>query len=242
MSQEIREAWVIYKSSRNVRVRSDGREWLCSLRGKLREIDRRSGRSPVVVGDNVRIRPLGDDEAVLEEVLPRTNEVRRSKSTPGKEGLPSWKAVRTQARRERVVAANMDQILLVLAAKTPAPRWGLVDRVLVSATYDELDVGICLNKWDQVAGDEEAHEALTDGGVLAIWINLFRIRPRHIRAVVRTLREVFPYVQGFVVESTSLVMSASNAPPQWDERLESRIERLSGDYLEALALATPAAL
>ena len=89
---------------------------------------------------------------------------------------------------------------------------------------------------------EEVDRALSDGGVFALWVNLFRIRPRQIRAVVRTLREVFPYVHGFVVERTSLVLAASRRPLAWDAELDARIERLRDRYFERHGFATRAAL
>lgn len=89
---------------------------------------------------------------------------------------------------------------------------------------------------------EETREALSDGGVLALWINLFRIQPRQIRAVVGTLREVFPYVQGFVVEESSLVLSATSHEPRWDAGLEQRIARVGEAYLEPFQIGNPAAL
>ena len=152
MSEAAIEGLVVSKSSRNVRVRSGDAVWLCSLRGRLRGGKTRG--LPVVVGDQVLLRPTGPGEAVLEEVLPRRNELRRARITAGR-GIPSWRMERRIGAEEHVVAANMDHVLIVLAARSPPPRWGLVDRVLISSHFDELDVGICLNKWDQVAQDSE---------------------------------------------------------------------------------------
>lgn len=84
---------------------------------------------------------------------------------------------------------------------------------------------------------EEADRALRDGGVLAIWINLFRIRPRHIQAVVHTLTEVFPHVSGFIGEASSLVLAASRHPQRYDARFDERIARLAGPVLRHFDLA-----
>lgn len=89
---------------------------------------------------------------------------------------------------------------------------------------------------------QEVDRALTDGGVFSLWINLFRIHPRQIRAVVRTLHDVFPHVTGFIVEDTSLILAASRRPLAWDARLDERLERLQGRYLDHHGLASRAAL
>lgn len=88
----------------------------------------------------------------------------------------------------------------------------------------------------------EVDRALRDGGVFALWVNLFRIRPRHIQAVVHTLLEVFPHVEGFIAEHSSLILCASRAPLRWDERLDERLERLRGRYLQHHRIGTRAEL
>src|SRR5690606_9512143 len=76
----------------------------------------------------------------------------RARSIAGRE--------RRSGAREKIVAANMDQVLVMIAARQPQPRWGLVDRVLVSTSYEELDALILVNKWDQVENEPKASEAL----------------------------------------------------------------------------------
>ena len=138
------EGVVVEKSRRHLRVDTPSGVFSCSLRGKLREHG--SGRSTVVVGDRVRISSTGAGEGVLESVLPRRTELLRG----------------TGGGRVNVVAANLDQLLVVIAAKDPPPRWSLVDRMLAYAHRDELEPGICLNKWDQVRDDAAAARALAE--------------------------------------------------------------------------------
>ena len=59
---------------------------------------------------------------------------------------------------------------------------------------------------------EEVHRALAADGVFALWANLFRIRPRHLRQIVATLLEVFGAVHGYVVENSSFVFVAAKEP------------------------------
>lgn len=88
----------------------------------------------------------------------------------------------------------------------------------------------------------EVDQALSERGVFSLWVNLFRIRPRHVRAVVRTLTETFPHVQGFIVDQSSLLLVASRHPQPWGPELASRLETLSARYLEPHGIASRGAL
>jgi len=68
---------------------------------------------------------------------------------------------------ERIIVANADQLLMVVATASPEPRLRLVDRYLVAA----LDAGIvpilCITKADLASGDELRHY-VQDAGVQVI--------------------------------------------------------------------------
>ena len=131
------EGIVIHKSTSHVRVEVEGGILRCALRGKLR--DQGGGRSPLLVGDTVVVTPAGEGEGVIERILPRRTELVR--------GTAGGKPV--------LVAANMEQVLVLLAAREPSPRWGLVDRMLVAARRDDLAPAITLNKIDQLDDDSK---------------------------------------------------------------------------------------
>jgi ribosome biogenesis GTPase len=169
------EGIVIHKSSQTLRVATAEGTFLCALRGKLRQAGSR--RLPVVVGDKVLIQPTAGAEAVLEKLLPRRSELRRAtaaappKSARERQGARgrSWKRAGGEDA-EAVIAANIDQVLLVMAAHLPPPRWSLADRVLISAAREGLEAGICINKWDQVEGDPaQVHEVRS---ALEIYVRL----------------------------------------------------------------------
>lgn len=136
------EGIVTLKSSRHAEVQTPEGSLRCALRGKFRL----RSRAVPVAGDRVIVTPTGPGEGVLEEVLPRRTELER--------GTASGKPV--------LVAANVDQLLVVVAAAEPPPRWTLVDRMLVAAHRDDLEPVVCLNKWDQVDGDPEAARGLEE--------------------------------------------------------------------------------
>ena len=121
----------------------DRGRWGCVLGGRpdhrvtamrAREL----GRTPIVVGDDV---DLVGDLSGRTDTLARI--VRRGER-------------RTVLRRtaddtdptERVVVANADQLLMVVALADPPPRTGLVDRALIAAYAGGLTPILCLTKTD----------------------------------------------------------------------------------------------
>lgn len=124
-------------------VAVDRGRWGCALDGdpaqrvtamRAREL----GRTPIVVGDDVDV--VGDLSG-RPDTLARI--VRRGER-------------RTVLRRtaddtdptERVVVANADQLLIVVALADPPPRTGLVERALIAAYAGGLKPILCLTKSD----------------------------------------------------------------------------------------------
>ena len=93
-------------------------------------------RQVVVAGDQVWFRPE-NHEGVIERVEPR-------------HGVLS----RTSRRRQHIIAANVDQLLIVGSAAEPTLKPNLVDRFLVSAHHNQLRPLIVINKVDLVDAAE----------------------------------------------------------------------------------------
>lgn len=87
----------------------------------------------VAVGDRVLVEASGDGLAVI-AVEPRSSAI--SRADPSRQ------------RREQVLVANLDTVLVVAAAREPDPVPPLVDRFLVAAESRGLAVGIALTKTD----------------------------------------------------------------------------------------------
>jgi ribosome biogenesis GTPase len=117
----------------------------CSIRRSLRAPPGEAGPDGTVrlaAGDRVR---LGDGDVVT-ELLPRKTRLAR-------------RAAGEKAARGQVVAANVDQLAIILAAREPAWRPGLIDRLLVAAENGGLEPFIVANKMDLVE-DAEARAAI----------------------------------------------------------------------------------
>mgnify|MGYP001163053601 CR=1 FL=1 len=105
------------------------------------------GRRSVVVGDRVDL--VGDVSgapntlARIVRIQERTSALRRSADD---EDTP-------EARQEKVVVANADQLVIVASLTDPPPRTGFIDRCLVAAFDEEIDPLLCLTKADLVPPD-----------------------------------------------------------------------------------------
>jgi spermidine synthase len=72
----------------------------------------------------------------------------------------------------------------------------------------------------------EVRRALRPKGVFSLWVNLFRIQSEHVKRILATLVSVFPNVNGFVVESSSLILVASTSPLVLGAAAEERFEAM----------------
>ena len=118
-----------------------------SLRHTVQEVREIHHVDPIAIGDRVRFVEAGDERGVIVEVLPRDSKLSRPAPVPG------------QRVFEQVIVANADLILPVFAVANPAPKWGLLDRYLVSAEASKIPVCIVINKldlaWKNPGFDEE---------------------------------------------------------------------------------------
>lgn len=99
-----------------------GRLYSCPARG----IFRKDSVKPMI-GDMVELAEINDEEktAVIQSILPRKNQL------------------------VRPAVANVDQIIIVMAARSPAPDLMLIDKLLISAAQREVPVIMVINKTDQ---------------------------------------------------------------------------------------------
>lgn len=121
-------------------VATDDTTLRCTLRGRLKKS--RVASDIATLGDSVRITPTIPGEGAIEEVLPRQSKLARRAA--GAKGV--WK--------EDVIVANLDQLVAVFAVAQPEPHVRMLDRFLINAELNDLDVVIIANKCD-LRSDEE---------------------------------------------------------------------------------------
>lgn len=118
-----RTGLVFARRGNRFEVRDDsGTTRLCQLRRRL---------GPVVVGDRVRLRSLGTDEGIIEEVDDRRSLLAR----PTRAGAP------------RPIAANVDRVIVVTSLR-PVTSRRILDRHLVGSEHLEVPAALVLNKVD----------------------------------------------------------------------------------------------
>src|SRR5215208_2900042 len=179
MNEENDIGIVFRKTLGHYTVRSNGREVDCtlssllrkqlifptadpsSLRHAVQEVREIEHADPVAIGDRVRFVHAGDGSRIIPlastnskeaigmivEILPRNTKLSRPAPVPG------------QRVFEQVIVSNADLIVPVFSAANPTPKWGLLDRYLVSAEAAGLPALIVINKldlaWKNPTLDEE---------------------------------------------------------------------------------------
>jgi len=113
----------------------------CVLRGRFRVSGVRT-TNPVAVGDRVTFDPA---ESLITAISPRRNYIIRKASN--------------LSRESQVIAANIDQALLLVTVRMPATPVEFIDRFLATAEAYRIPVILVINKTD-LYGDEEMEQAL----------------------------------------------------------------------------------
>ncbi|MGW8265200.1 MAG: ribosome small subunit-dependent GTPase A [Longimicrobiales bacterium] len=113
-----------------------GEEVEASLRGRLKHQARAGDK--VVIGDEVDVRRDADGSVTIEEIHPRRTEVVRK--GPG-------------GRWPKVLAANVDRLVIVGAVARPRARQAIFDRLLVIGEANGLEPVLVLNKVDLLEGE-----------------------------------------------------------------------------------------
>jgi ribosome biogenesis GTPase len=122
----------------------DGKKYNCRVRGKIR-LEGIKETNPVAVGDRVAF-DLESDIGSITEILPRDNHIlRQSVKKTG---------------HAHVLAANVDQALVVVTLAFPRTSLGFIDRFLVSAESFRIPQVIVFNKKDML--DEDGLKAVSE--------------------------------------------------------------------------------
>jgi len=133
---------VVEVSAGLCRVNLGERMALCTVRSTLKAAD--TGYTNVVaVGDEVMVSVNGAKQGIVEKVLPRRSALARPDVFYG--------------HLQQVIAANVDQLLIVASWREPAIWPELIDRYLIGAERNRLTPIICINKID-LADDPRAPE------------------------------------------------------------------------------------
>lgn len=128
---------IVYKSTGSWYILKDenGKFWNGRMKGVMK-LDDITSTNPVAVGDKVMaaIENENDGTAVINEILDRNNYINRQS--------PRHK------HQHHIVAANLDQSVLVATLKEPKTSQGFIDRFLVASEMYHVPAVIVFNKSD----------------------------------------------------------------------------------------------
>ena len=174
-SQREQAGLVISSHGRHVLVETvEGDTVLCHARGK---------RMEAVVGDQVRWLPSHGD-GVITQVLPRRNLLRRQ-----------------DRARSKLFAANLDQVLVMLAAEPSFSEY-LLARLLIACEAEAIPVHVLLNKSDLQAPFAAARERLAPYADMG-----YRVLP--LAAGQADARAGLPEVKALLARRVTLIIGPS---------------------------------
>ena len=117
----------------------DGNTVNCKMRGVLRLKGLRC-TNPVAVGDRVQVEDKGGDAPVVGDIEPRRNYIIRRSSNLSKEF--------------QIIAANLDQAVLVATLTNPETSTTFIDRFLATAEAYQVPAVLVFNKIDLLNTEE----------------------------------------------------------------------------------------
>lgn len=138
-------SWYVVKTD-------EGAEINCKIKGNFRLKGIRT-TNPIAVGDLVAILPNADGTAFITGIDTRKNYIIRRSSNLSKEA--------------HIIAANVDQALLIVTLAHPVTSTTFVDRFLATAEAYRIPAVIVVNKIDLLSEDE-------DKEYLEAWSYLYR--------------------------------------------------------------------
>jgi len=190
-------------------VMSEGERYQCRIRGKLRLKGVRS-TNPVVVGDTVRCLKDESGSHVIIDIEPRRNYVIRRASN--------------LSRESHIIAANIDQALLLVTLRQPETALEFVDRFLVTCEAYKIPVVILLAKID-----------LQDEEEVAFFRSIYEPIGYRVVEVSSTTGEGVAEVHDMLVGRTTLLsgnsgVGKSTLVQQIDPTLDIRTAEISDNH------------
>jgi len=118
-------------------VKVDGVKFQCRLKGTFRTRNVKN-TNPIAVGDHVEVENPGPDTGVITEIGERSNYIIRKATNLSKEA--------------QILAANLDQVMLMFTLDFPETPLEFVDRFLVAAEAYHIPTVLLINKTDLYTG------------------------------------------------------------------------------------------
>ncbi len=128
------------------RAEMNGEIFVCDLRGIL-TAEGTGYTNVLAVGDRVLVQMQADDRGLVQQVLPRRSGLARADTF--------------DVHLKQIIAANIDQLLIVTSWREPQIWFQMVDEYLIGAERNNLQAVICVNKVDLADSLEEVVTAVS---------------------------------------------------------------------------------
>lgn len=126
-------------SGEGVRVDLEGVEFLCTLKGLIKN-EKLQLKNPIAVGDLVRVLPTSETEGSIAYIEKRFSILSRTD---------------VSGKQEQLLAVNIDQVLITSSLVQPPLKPALIDRYLIATEKGNMRPVILINKIDQLNGASE---------------------------------------------------------------------------------------
>lgn len=132
--------------SRGYCVAFEGKEYLASIKGSLKEQEHED-KNLATIGDVVHFIPIEGDLSTITSILPRkTALIRQDKIVKGK---------------RQILAANVDQVFICASVVDPPLKPALIDRYIIAAEKGGIVPLVVINKCDLAADPAPLEEVKT---------------------------------------------------------------------------------
>lgn len=131
---------VLSISSQEVNVDAEGTLYACQLRGLLKKV-KTEDKNILAVGDFVHFLPLAEQEGMIQSVENRYSVLARADNL--------------SRRKQQLIAANIDQVLITVSVVLPALKPFLIDRYIIASDKGGMKPVIIVNKIDLLKDSSE---------------------------------------------------------------------------------------
>lgn len=127
------EGRVLSVKPQGVVVEHEGVEYICNLKGLLKK-EKGLLKNLVTVGDFVLFQSIGSQEGTIAHIEPRKTILSRADNL--------------SRRKEQLIAANIDQVIITVSVVSPELKPTLVDRYIIATKIGGMNPIIVVNKMD----------------------------------------------------------------------------------------------
>lgn len=131
--REIVQGRVLSITAQGILVEHQGELFTCFLRGLLKK-EKTLNKNLVTVGDFVAFEKLANQEGYITQVEPRRSVLSRADNL--------------SRRKEQLIAANIDQVLITVSVVSPPLKPHLIDRYIIAARKGKMEPIVLINKID----------------------------------------------------------------------------------------------